>query len=99
LYLTKEIINFGQRKSLSTEFNNYILGTNNYNLGCVVIEFDKQNKCTGYWEYDNSSFVDATIGSDNSIVLIAKNYSNLNPNNSSEKKYSIRLIIINKNGS
>ncbi|PID95234.1 MAG: hypothetical protein CSA95_00670 [Bacteroidetes bacterium] len=87
---------FFTEKSLSAEYNNYIIGTNNHNLGCIVIEFDKQNKYTGYWEYDNSSFVDATIGSDNSIVLIAENYSNLNPNNSSEKKHSIRLIIIDK---
>ncbi len=90
---------FWTEKSLSSEYNNYILGTNNHNLGCIVIKFDKQNKCIGYWKYDNSSFVDATIGSDNSIVLIAENYSNLDKTNSNEKNNSIKLIIIKKNGS
>jgi len=86
---------FWIKKSLSSKYNNYILGTNDNHV-CIVIEFDKQNKCTGYWKYDNLKFIDATIGSDNSIVFISDIYSNLDKTNRNKKNTSIKLTVMRK---
>ena len=86
---------FWIKKSLSSKYNNYILGTNDNHV-CIVIEFDKQNKCTGYWKYDNLKFIDATIGLDNSIVFISDIYSNLDKTNRNKKNTSIKLTVMRK---
>jgi len=96
IVFNNKIKQFSIDKALSTDLNNYIFGTTNHNLGCLLIELNSENKYNGYWSYDNSNFVDAAIDSNKSIYILAKNYSNLNPNNSDNENFSVKLIKIKR---
>jgi len=89
---------FWIEKALFTAHDNYLTGTSNHNLGCIIFEFDHWNNYKGYWKYDTASFVDAVIEGDNAIVIIARSYSNLYGNQNMGENYSIKIIRLKNNG-
>ena len=96
IIFNNDIEQFWTEKALSSDSNNYFFGTHHHNLGCLMVKLDKQNRYLGYWKdsLENiSSFVDATIKPDNSVVIIATHYSLLNSTDSN-KKYSIKIMTI-----
>lgn len=96
IIFNNDIEQFWTEKALSSDSNNYFFGTHHHNLGCLMVKLDKQNKFLGYWKdsLENiSSFVDATIKPDNSVVIVARHYSILNSTDSN-KKYSIKIMTI-----
>lgn len=83
-------------KTLTTDSNNYFLGTHNHNLGFLLIKLDKQNRFLGYWKNDRvnaSTFEDATVKPDNSIVIAASQYSRIDSTDN-KSYYSVKLITI-----
>lgn len=96
IIFNNDIKQFWILKALYSDSNNYFFGTNSHNLGCLMVKLDNQNKFLGYWKdsiENRSSFVDATIKPDNSVVIIAGHYSLLNSTDSNKKK-SIKIITI-----
>jgi len=78
---------------------NYLFSTHHHNLGCLLILLDKENQYIGHWKdsLDNiSSLVDGVIGKNNSVLILARHYSNPSDNSTDKKEYSIKLIEIKK---
>jgi len=77
--------------------HNYIFATHRNNLGCLLIELDKNNKYIRHWKdsLENvSSLVDGVISENNSVVILASHYSYPSENSTEKKVYSIKLIEI-----
>lgn len=86
------------QKALSGKEFNYIVGTHHHNLGCLLIELNKKNQAIGYWKNsDNNlpSFVDAILTRDNSVIIVAGEYSK--PNKEMNKSvHSVKIYEIEK---
>lgn len=85
-------------KALSGKEFNYILGTHHNNLGCLLIELNKQSQAIGYWKNSENnfpSFVDAILTRDNSVIIVAREYSKLNKE-MNKSVYSVKIYEIEK---
>lgn len=78
----------------------YLLGSKDHNLGCIVVQLDKDNNYIGHWN-DNSSestsLVDAIVKPDGAIIVLSKCFKRAKDTNNELTTY-INLTVIKKNG-
>lgn len=82
--------------------NNYIylLGSKDHNLGCIVIQLNKENRYIGYWNdkrSESTELVDAIVKADGTIIVISNCFKVAKGTNNELIRY-INITIMKKNG-
>ncbi len=78
----------------------YLLGSKDHNLGCIVVQLDKDNHYIGHWNdnrNETTELVDAIVKSDGTIIVISKCFKRAKDTNNELTTY-INLSVIKKNG-
>jgi hypothetical protein len=78
----------------------YLLGSKDHNLGCFVIQLDKDNHYIGHWNDNRSEsteLVDAIVKPDGTIIVLSKCFKRAKDTNNELTTYT-KLTVIKKNG-
>lgn len=76
----------------------YLFGSKDHNLGCIVVQLDKDNNYIGHWTDNNSesaSLVDAIVKPDGTVIVISKCFKAARGTNNELTTY-INFTVIKK---